>query len=260
MATNSKPINIFDFDGTLTTETWPKFWVWVEKFGYDGTYRSDALKEALSMYRENHTGSHLETFFSFFNDLLHNKNEVLTLDELMLGEKYIQYNPGLYNFLKNSCANNYIVSGGIKDFLSNLQIAQYFSGIYGTSLIYNSEHLITGIGKIMTDDDKIKSIQEMLSNNSLQTCQNVYYIGDGYSDKDAMTFVHNNGGIAIFVYHPDTNDELLVDNLKVCEELNKTGIIDYCVPADYTPGSKLYNLLLKRVVSQPEAPQTYPDR
>lgn len=33
---NVEPINIFDFDGTLTTETWPKFWVWVKKFGYSG--------------------------------------------------------------------------------------------------------------------------------------------------------------------------------------------------------------------------------
>lgn len=36
MENNSKIINIFDFDGTLTTETWPKFWVWVKKFGYNG--------------------------------------------------------------------------------------------------------------------------------------------------------------------------------------------------------------------------------
>ena len=36
-------INIFDFDGTLTTETWPKFWVWVEKFGYNGIQRNDEL-------------------------------------------------------------------------------------------------------------------------------------------------------------------------------------------------------------------------
>ena len=33
MELNMEPINIFDFDGTLTTETWPKFWVWAKKFG-----------------------------------------------------------------------------------------------------------------------------------------------------------------------------------------------------------------------------------
>ena len=244
-ATNTKPINIFDFDGTLTTETWPKFCVWVEKFGYDGTKRNDTLENALSAYRTTYIGSHLETFFGFFDDLLHQNNETLTLDDLMIGEKYIKYNTGLLDFLENSCANNYIVSGGIKDFLSNLQISKYFSGIYGTNLTYNSENLITGIGKILTDDDKIKSIKEILSNNSLQTCQNAYYVGDGYSDRDAMTFVHNNGGKAIFVYHTDTDDSLSDYNKKVYQDLNQTGIIDYCVPADYSNGSELSNLLLR---------------
>lgn len=51
-----KLINIFDFDGTLTTEIWPKFWVWVKKFGYSGEKRND---------------------------------ETLTYEELMEGEEYI---------------------------------------------------------------------------------------------------------------------------------------------------------------------------
>lgn len=243
MVSKNKAINIFDFDGTLTTETWPKFWVWVEKFGYDGTRRNDKLEYALAEYRKNHIGSPFETFYGFFNDLLYKNNQTLTLNELMSGEQYIRYSPGLMEYLKKSFSYNYIISSGIVDFLNNLQIANFFSGIYGVSLTYNSKNRITGFGKIMTDDDKIKSIQEILSNNSLQTCQNVYYIGDGYSDKAAMTFVHNNGGKAIFVYHSDTNDKLLDDNKIVYEELNKTGIIDYCVPANYTPGSDLYNIL-----------------
>ena len=246
MESTHKTINIFDFDGTLTTETWPKFWVWVEKFGYDGTHRNDTLENALAEYRKAHTGSHLETFFGFFNDLLHDNNEKLTLNDLMLGKKYIKYNTGLSTFLEDSSSNNYIVSGGIKDFLDNLQISKYFSGIYGTSLTYNNEKLITGIGKIMTDDDKLKSIKEILSTNSMLDCKNVYYIGDGYSDKDAMTFIHNNGGKAIFVYHPDTTDELSEYNQKVYHDLNKTGIIDYCVPADYRKNSELYNLLQRK--------------
>ncbi len=97
----------------------------------------------------------------------------------------------------------------------------------------------------MTDDNKIQSIKDILSDNSVQTCQNVYYIGDEYIDKPAMTFIHNNGGKAIFVYHPDTNDELSDYNKKVYQDLNQTNIIDYCVPADYTPGSELSNLLFR---------------
>ena len=85
-------INIFDFDGTLTTETWPKFWVWVKKFGYNGTQRNEQLEKALDEYRKLNTGNELETFFTFFNDLLVNNDEILTYEELMEGEQFIQYN------------------------------------------------------------------------------------------------------------------------------------------------------------------------
>ena len=64
-------INIFDFDGTLTTETWPKFWVWVKKFGFSGEARNDELETELAKYRQLVSGSELETFFSFFNDFFY---------------------------------------------------------------------------------------------------------------------------------------------------------------------------------------------
>ena len=60
-------INIFDFDGTLSTDTWPKFWVWIKKFGLDGTHRNDELESALAEYRAHHDGDNLETFFAFFS-------------------------------------------------------------------------------------------------------------------------------------------------------------------------------------------------
>lgn len=53
----NNPINIFDFDGTLTTETWPKFWVWVKKFGYSGEQRNNDLENALAKYRKTHIGN-----------------------------------------------------------------------------------------------------------------------------------------------------------------------------------------------------------
>lgn len=132
MEFNLAPINIFDFDGTLTTETWPKFWVWVKKFGYSGEKRNDDLENALVKYRKTHIGNELETFFGFFNDLLVTNNQTITYEELMEGEKYIKYNPGVDDFIKNPDVKNYIVSGGLKEFLENLETSEYFDGIYGT--------------------------------------------------------------------------------------------------------------------------------
>lgn len=242
---NVEPINIFDFDGTLTTETWPKFWVWVKKFVYNGEKRNDDLEKALAEYRKNHIGNSLETFFGFFHNLLVNNNETLTYEELMEGEKYIKYNPGLNDFFENCSAKNYIVSGGLTEFLKNLKIANFFNGIYGTPVQHDANGLISGIGAIMTDDKKILAIQDILKKNKRQNndCHNVYYIGDGYSDALAMKFVHNNGGKAIFVHQPNKNDELYNHNNKIYETLNADKIVDFCCIADYRKDTMLSNIL-----------------
>lgn len=247
MKFNDRPINIFDFDGTITTETWPKFWVWVKKFGYNGEKRNDNLENALTEYRKKHLGNSLETFFAFFHDLLVNNNEVLTYQELMEGEKYIKYNPGFNDFIQNSSSKNYIVSGGLREFLKNLKIAKFFDGIYGTPVQYNTDGLISGIGEVMTDDKKLFAIQDILKKNYIEdnNCNNVNYIGDGYSDAVAMRFVHNNGGKAIFVHQPSKDDELYDYNNKIYKTLNEDGIVDFCCVADYTKNSILSNLLDK---------------
>ena len=223
MENNIEAINIFDFDGTLTTETWPKFWVWAKKFGYIGEKRNDNLEAALAEYRKQNPGSDLETFFYFFNDLLVENNATITFKELMEGEKYITYNPGVDEFFKKSSIKNYIVSGGLKDFLQRLKVAKYFENIYGTPVTQNENGLITGIGEVTTDDRKILAIYDILKKNNRKDndCRNIYFIGDGYSDATAMRFVHNNGGKAIFVHQPNEDDKFYHHNQKIYEMLNR---------------------------------------
>ena len=252
MQTDLSTINIFDFDGTLTTETWPKFWAWVEKYGYTGEKRNDELENAIAKYRSTHSGNDLETFFGFFDDLLVSNNDTITYDELMKGEKFIVYNPGVEQFIRESNSKNYIVSGGIKEFLEQLRIAPYFSGIYGTPVQTNSQGLISGIGEIMTDDKKILAIQDILRKNNRKDndCRNVYYIGDGYSDAIAMKFVHDHGGKAVFVYQPTTDDAFFEQINSIYEELNSDDIVDYSCVADYRDGSDLSNVLQRNFSKQ----------
>ena len=245
MEFNDVPINIFDFDGTLTTETWPKFWVWVKKFGYSGEKRNDDLERAIAEYRKINVGNELEMFFAFFHDLLTNNNETITYEELMEGENYIQYNPGVKDFIKKSFAKNYIVSGGLKEFLQKLTIAEYFDGIYGTPVRHNENGLIDGIGEVMTDDKKVLAICDILKRNNRQgnDCSNVFFIGDGYSDAEAMRFVHNNGGKAIFVHQPNKDDTYYNYNMQIYNKLKEEEIVDFCCIADYRNGSELSNIL-----------------
>lgn len=163
----------------------------------------------------------------------------------MEGEKYIEYNSGLKDFIEKSFAKNYIVSGGLREFLKNLKIAKYFDGIYGTPVQHDKNGLISGIGEIMTDNKKILAIQDILKKNNRKenNCLNVYYIGDGFSDAAAMRFVHNNGGKAIFIYQPSSDDEFYDYNNKIYQALNVDGIIDFSCTADYREGATLSNIL-----------------
>ena len=241
-------INIFDFDGTLTNDTWPKFWVWVRKFGYQGISRNDDLEDALAEYRSKNLGNPLETFYAFFNDLLVSNKTTISLDELMEGERYIVYNPGVIEFLESSEIKNYVITGGLKDFVSNLSIAKHFAGVYGTSVIFNQEGRIPGIGEAVTDDKKVDAIREILRINGRveDDCRGVAFIGDGYSDADSLKFVHEHGGISIFVHQPDTNDFYYEHNRQVYENLNKNGMIDYNLLADYRMDTPLGKVLRRK--------------
>lgn len=163
----------------------------------------------------------------------------------MQGEQFIQYNPRVIEFIKNTDTKNYIVSGGLREFLQNLKIAKYFDGIYGTPIEHDEKGRIFGIGEVMTDDKKILAIQDILRINHIQgnDCSNVNYIGDGYSDAMAMRFVHTNGGNAIFVHQPNKEDKFYNYNNRIYQALNQDGIVDFCCDADYTDGSMLSNIL-----------------
>ena len=248
MTRTTQYINIFDFDGTLTNDTWPKFWVWVKRFGYQGISRNADLEDALAEYRSKNVGNPLETFYAFFNDLLSGNNATITLDELMEGEKHIVYNPGVIDFLETSEIKNYIITGGLKEFVENLRIAKHFEGVYGTQVIFNQEGKIPGIGEPVTDDKKVDAIRDILRINGRvdEDCRGVIFVGDGYSDADSLRYVHEHGGISIFVHQPNNDDFYFEHNRQVYEILNKDGMIDYNLLADYRSDTPLGKILRRK--------------
>jgi len=243
-----KQINIFDFDGTLTTETWPKFCVWIDKYGFDGSKRNEHLERALIEYSRTNNGDLLELFFGFLNKLLADNNAKITLAELAEGEKFITYNPGVFEFFKVSKVKNFIVSGGLLEFLQGLEIAKYFDGIYGTPARLDENGFMVGVGEVVTDCKKIPAILDILKKNGRDRndCVNVNFIGDGASDMAAMRYVHENGGKAIFVHQPAGREDEWHEKLtKIYHELNADGIIDFRCVADFRQGSELTEILTR---------------
>lgn len=242
-----EPINIFDFDGTLTTDTWPKCWTWINKYGYEGRKRNEPLQNAIREYREKHAGDPINTFFDFFNDVLKINNTAIDFKEFIDGENYIKYSSGVVDYLANSKIKKYIISGNFSDFLKSLKIGQYFNGIYGSNLLKNSSGQIIGFGDGITNDKKVEAIKVILkeNNRTQDNCKNVYYIGDGYSDEVAMKFVHNSGGKSIFVYQRN-GDKFSKYNDEIYNKLNAEGIVDFYCVADYKKNRELYNILERK--------------
>lgn len=259
---NKPKILIFDFDGTLTTDTWPKFWVWVKKFGYNGNFRNKELEKAISDYRKIHKDEDAwHTFFGFFNDLLVSSKESLSTQELLEGEKFIEYNPGAELFLQyaNSSPNikTYILSSGLKEFLQGLVVSQYFDSIYGSSVIFDDNKRITGIdmNNIMSDKKKIQAIQNILAENDMieNDCSNVIYVGDGDSDGPSMKFVHENGGKCIFVYQTAQKENVTDVIQKMYGHYDSEGTVDFIYEADYRPGSSLRNKFEELIEDYPRS-------
>lgn len=100
-----KKIIIYDFDGTLTPYSLPKFEI-LEKCGVKDGMRNPLFLE-LSQKRAKNDNIDLYTaIYSTFFDYLKKSNFKLTDDNLTLGYDNIQYNNGVKEFLEMLCKNH----------------------------------------------------------------------------------------------------------------------------------------------------------
>ena len=78
------------------------------------------------------------------------------------------------------------------------------------------------------------------------------YIGDSDTDIPCMKLVNVNGGYAIGVYDPDSNDQEKV------QRMIRENRIKYYAPADYTEDSGL-DRLIKQIIRKTEANEKLED-
>lgn len=235
-------IIIYDFDGTLTPYTMPKFEI-IEKCGIENYFHNPIfLNTVKNKIKEKNIDTYTANYEAYLETI--SKNNLKLIDEnFCLGADNVEYNNGVIDFLKllvNNNVKNYILSSGIKVFLENTIVAPLFSKIYGTTFSYNNENEATGIEYLMTDKNKVDALKEIVSENNLIDCSDVIYIGDGYTDMYAMEYITKNGGISIYVYQ-DEKEEL--ENISKMKEKN---IVNLFTKADYSYGSKL-NEYIRRI-------------
>lgn len=233
-------IIIYDFDGTLTPYKLTKFQI-LEKCGLkDGALNPKFLEMVEKRANDKNINVYCATYEVFFQ-LMRDANLKLVDENFSLGADYVTYNNGVEDFLKflkENGIHNYLLSSGLKVYLDKTNIVKYFDKIYATTFTYNSDGEVIGVDNLMSDRNKVIAIKDILHSMGRQEddCQNVVYIGDGFTDRYAMEYVKRNGGTSIFVYKED-NSEL--------KKLEAEAIVSFSTFADYSDNSELRNYVKK---------------
>lgn len=158
---------------------------------------------------------------------------------------------------KNITIEHYIVSSGLREFVSGSKIAKYFKNIFASGFKYdasgvaewpalainytnktqylfrinkgiNNSYDNTEINKFMPDSERPIPFSRMI------------YIGDGETDVPAMKMIKYQGGYAIAVYNPKVRAKKSKKSPKqICKDLVNQNRADFIAAANYSKDSEL---------------------
>ncbi|AVM68862.1 haloacid dehalogenase [Lachnospiraceae bacterium oral taxon 500] len=158
-----------------------------------------------------------------------------------------------YGESKSVEVEHYIISSGLKEMIEGTEVADKFKKIYASSFYFDKDGVAVWPAQVVNYTNKtqflfriekgVLDVNDQGVNSYFEQSQyrvpfrNMVYIGDSDTDIPCMKLVNINGGHSIGVYNSETKDKSKV--FRMLEE-NR---IKYFVPADYTEGSKLENLV-----------------
>ncbi len=150
---------------------------------------------------------------------------------------------------------HYIISSGLKEFVTNTSIAKNFKKIYASTYLYdkngepiwpayainytNKTQYLYRIKKNVLKENDHSVNEKLINHNSRIPFKNMIYIGDSLTDIPCMSIVVKNGGSSIGVYEDmPAKKELMLKLFK------NNRINNYCY-ADYSENSELENTVFK---------------
>lgn len=236
-----KNVIIYDFDGTLTPYSLPKFEI-LEKSGMKGGAHNPKFLELSKQKSKDKNIDLYEAMYETYFEIIKSANFDLKDENFCLGYNNVDYNEGVTDFLDMLCQNhvsNYLLSSGIKVFLEKVSVSSYFKKIYATIFNYNLNHEAIGIKFLMSDKNKVIAIEEILKTigNKDNDCSNVIYIGDGLTDYYAMKYIKEHGGTTIFVYQDPNHKDILA--------IKEKKVVDFYTNAIYSQNGELYHYVRK---------------
>lgn len=167
-----------------------------------------------------------------------------------------------YGAEKGIQVEHYIISSGLKEMIEGTSIAGEFRKIYASSFFYDEDGVAVWPAQVVNYTDKTQFLFRIekgtldVNDDNVNAYfppdrlrvpfRNMVYLGDSDTDIPCMKLVNVNGGHAIGVYNPETNDRTKV------RRLMSENRIRYFAPADYRDGSVL-DQLMKEIVDRTAA-------
>ncbi|MBD5440255.1 MAG: haloacid dehalogenase-like hydrolase [Treponema sp.] len=167
-----------------------------------------------------------------------------------------------YGNEKGVIVEHYIISSGLKEMIEGTKIAKQFEKIYASSFYFNERGAAKWPAQVVNYTNKtqflfriekgVLDINDPGVNDSFNADEirvpfrNMIYIGDSDTDIPCMKLVTINGGYAIAVYNPETNDK------SKAYKMMREKRIRFYAPANYSEGTEL-DVLVKDIIDKTAA-------
>lgn len=150
---------------------------------------------------------------------------------------------------------HYIISSGLKEMIEGTKISRNFTAIYACSFLYDNNDVAVWPAQAINYTTKTQflfRINKGIKDVSDDTTINQYvlpedrpvpftrmiYVGDGETDIPCMKLVKEQGGYSIAVFNPKK-----LAKKKTSEKLKRENRVNFCIPADYSVGSKIETMV-----------------
>lgn len=246
----------YDFDKTLSPDDM-QAQGYIQSIDYEV---ADFWKKSNKLASDNDMDQNLAYMYMMANE---SKGKVLfTKGTLHENGGKVKLFPGVdtwfdrineYGKGKGVLVEHYIISSGLKEMIEGTSVADKFKKIFASSFFYDDHGVAVWPAQVVNYTNKtqflfriekgILDVNDQGVNSYFKPNQyrvpfrNIVYIGDSDTDIPCMKLVNIYGGHSIGVYNSETKDKS-----KVFRMLDENRI-KYYVPADYTKGSKLEQLL-----------------
>ena len=250
---------IYDFDGTLSPGN-------MQEFGFIqavGKTKEEFWKLSDGIAVDN-DASNVLAYMKLMYDEARQAGIPLRKESFKAFGKHIELFPGVrewfrmvnaYGASKGVKVEHYINSSGLKEIIEGSPIAGEFKHIYAGTFIYDGEgnavwpgiavdftaktQFIFKINKGIFSAHESRMVNASVSDDKKRIpYSNMIYFGDGETDVPCMKIVGMFGGNPIAVYDPSSSRKKAA-----AEKLRRQGRVKFITPADYTYGSRTFNIV-----------------